>query len=177
MATPSAPESRQKSCNSCVQSKRRCDQRMPVCTRCAAKKSTCIYGKKPGPTLRSAQDFDRAPEMEGLEFANSAGSPFPADSSLYVDYLGHTHMGAGADVATEPVPSTMLDTVSNFNSDIDHFLDLMGEDRTANGGQWLVQADQRIMTERPGTPADEEIHQSYEKMKMEGLCVSQYIYL
>jgi hypothetical protein len=177
IATPMVPASRQKSCNNCVQSKRRCDQRTPVCTRCAEKKSTCVYGKKPGPSPYSSRNFDTALEMEGLEFANSAGSPFPADSSLDVDYLGRTHIGAGADAVTEPVPSTMLDTVSDFHTDIDRFLDLMGEDGAGNDGQWLVQAYQGIMTERPGTPADEEIHRTYKKIKMNSLCVSQYISL
>ncbi|KAE8376382.1 hypothetical protein BDV26DRAFT_294130 [Aspergillus bertholletiae] len=36
-------KSRQKSCNACVRSKRRCDKRTPQCTRCAAKGLSCLY--------------------------------------------------------------------------------------------------------------------------------------
>jgi hypothetical protein len=158
MVTPTVQASRQKSCNSCVQSKRRCDRQTPVCTRCAEKKNTCVYGKEP--------------EMEGGAFANSATSPFPADSLLHVDYLGSTQMGACLDAVTESVPSTVLDTVGGCHTDMNRFLDWdwMGEDGAANGHQWLVQAGLGIAVDRLSTPADEEIYRNYKKMN--NLCVS-----
>ncbi|KAH7133624.1 hypothetical protein EDB81DRAFT_762909 [Dactylonectria macrodidyma] len=39
--------SRQKSCNTCVRGKRKCDKRTPRCTRCAAKGLDCVYQKTP----------------------------------------------------------------------------------------------------------------------------------
>lgn len=38
---------RQKSCNNCVKSKRGCDKRFPICSRCADRKVACIYAKVP----------------------------------------------------------------------------------------------------------------------------------
>jgi hypothetical protein len=40
----SASSSRQKSCNACVRSKRRCDKTLPACTRCSKKGWLCLYG-------------------------------------------------------------------------------------------------------------------------------------
>ncbi|KAI1376355.1 hypothetical protein F4677DRAFT_459869 [Hypoxylon crocopeplum] len=36
--------SRQKSCNACVKSKRRCDKRIPACGNCTKKQHLCVYG-------------------------------------------------------------------------------------------------------------------------------------
>ncbi|KAF6810737.1 C6 zinc finger domain protein [Colletotrichum sojae] len=44
-----ADKSRQKSCNACVRSKRRCDKRTPRCTRCAEKNFSCVYQNLPPP--------------------------------------------------------------------------------------------------------------------------------
>ncbi|KAK1990416.1 hypothetical protein LX36DRAFT_686031 [Colletotrichum falcatum] len=45
--TDAADKSRQKSCNACVRSKRRCDKRTPRCTRCAEKNFSCVYQNLP----------------------------------------------------------------------------------------------------------------------------------
>lgn len=42
-----ADKSRQKSCNACVRSKRRCDKQTPRCTRCAEKNFSCVYQNLP----------------------------------------------------------------------------------------------------------------------------------
>ncbi|KAK1671181.1 hypothetical protein BDP55DRAFT_676606 [Colletotrichum godetiae] len=42
-----ADKSRQKSCNACVRSKRRCDKRTPRCTRCNEKNFSCVYQNLP----------------------------------------------------------------------------------------------------------------------------------
>jgi len=49
-------KSRQKSCNACVRSKRRCDKRTPRCTRCAEKKVDCVYQNLPGDGLGGIDD-------------------------------------------------------------------------------------------------------------------------
>ncbi|KAI1390277.1 uncharacterized protein F4822DRAFT_231243 [Hypoxylon trugodes] len=41
---PSGGASRQKSCNACVRSKRRCDKRVPACSNCTKKRYLCVYG-------------------------------------------------------------------------------------------------------------------------------------
>lgn len=43
---PSEPASRQKSCNACVRSKRKCDKRAPVCSRCAERDEPCVYKRR-----------------------------------------------------------------------------------------------------------------------------------
>ncbi|KUJ14697.1 uncharacterized protein LY89DRAFT_671121 [Mollisia scopiformis] len=168
------PASRQKSCNSCVQSKRRCDRQTPVCNRCVEKKRLCVYGKEPSLYSRVSGDIDTdanpdtALEMEGLVFAssNSAASPFPADLSLHVDNFSVER--SSMDDVSEPIISTMFDTASNFQTDIDRLMELVGGDDAEAGGQWLFQPDQQITIVRPSTPADEEINRSYEQMG--GLC-------
>ncbi|KAI1767591.1 hypothetical protein GGR53DRAFT_463277 [Hypoxylon sp. FL1150] len=47
MLTPSAGSSKQKSCNACVRSKRRCDKRAPTCGNCIKKRHRCVYGGRP----------------------------------------------------------------------------------------------------------------------------------
>lgn len=39
----SSDKSRQRSCNACVRSKRRCDKRTPQCTRCTERGLPCLY--------------------------------------------------------------------------------------------------------------------------------------
>ncbi|KAI0385795.1 hypothetical protein F5Y04DRAFT_244671 [Hypomontagnella monticulosa] len=41
---PNGVSSRQKSCNACVRSKRRCDKRTPACGNCTRKRYLCVYG-------------------------------------------------------------------------------------------------------------------------------------
>ncbi|OTA97924.1 hypothetical protein M434DRAFT_26321 [Hypoxylon sp. CO27-5] len=41
---PGGGLSRQKNCNACVKSKRRCDKQTPICGNCTKKVSLCIYG-------------------------------------------------------------------------------------------------------------------------------------
>jgi hypothetical protein len=38
--------SRQKNCNACVRSKRKCDKQLPACGRCIKKRYLCLYGGK-----------------------------------------------------------------------------------------------------------------------------------
>ncbi|ROT35603.1 hypothetical protein SODALDRAFT_328974 [Sodiomyces alkalinus F11] len=57
----STDKSRQKSCNACVRSKRRCDKRAPKCARCAEKGFSCVYMNQPT-GLREMKRY-RAPAM------------------------------------------------------------------------------------------------------------------
>ncbi|KAI1660191.1 hypothetical protein F4813DRAFT_387057 [Daldinia decipiens] len=61
---PRGGSSRQKSCNACVRSKRRCDQRIPACANCTKKKRLCIYGQ----------------QSDTQSYGNSAGVPTSLDS-------------------------------------------------------------------------------------------------
>ncbi|KAI0148126.1 hypothetical protein F4776DRAFT_300858 [Hypoxylon sp. NC0597] len=55
----SGSSSRQKNCNACVKSKRRCDKQLPVCGNCTKKGSLCIYGGR----------------VDMRTYSNSAGVP------------------------------------------------------------------------------------------------------
>lgn len=62
-----ADKSRQKSCNACVRSKRRCDKRTPRCTRCAEKNFSCVYQNLPpvSAAAATASSYNTSP-AEGV---------------------------------------------------------------------------------------------------------------
>ncbi|GIJ99560.1 hypothetical protein Aspvir_001694 [Aspergillus viridinutans] len=71
-------KSRQKSCNACVRSKRRCDKRTPQCTRCAERGLPCFYHRNPAASgsdnsTRHAVDVD----FEDLTIATEESSIVP----------------------------------------------------------------------------------------------------
>jgi hypothetical protein len=59
---------------------------------------------------------------------------------------------------------------SNGDIPMDPFMGLMGNDSTPARDQWLARMDQWSITERPDSPADEEIVTAYQKMAC--FCVS-----
>ncbi|KAK1987108.1 hypothetical protein LZ30DRAFT_215860 [Colletotrichum cereale] len=75
-----ADKSRQKSCNACVRSKRRCDKRTPRCTRCAEKNFSCVYQNLPPASSASpaagggAGAGARVPTNNSLDLGTSASS-------------------------------------------------------------------------------------------------------
>ncbi|KAI0894832.1 hypothetical protein F4806DRAFT_98234 [Annulohypoxylon nitens] len=71
---PGGFPSRQRSCDACVKSKRRCDKQSPTCGNCAKKKSPCSYGGKTG--LKSRHDS--ASTATGMEGIGSVASPSSA---------------------------------------------------------------------------------------------------
>ncbi|KAH6682311.1 hypothetical protein F5X68DRAFT_263288 [Plectosphaerella plurivora] len=54
-----ADKTRQKSCNACVRSKRRCDKRTPRCARCADKGVTCVYPNLPNDPVGTSRHAQR----------------------------------------------------------------------------------------------------------------------
>ncbi|KAK1570275.1 uncharacterized protein LY79DRAFT_527117 [Colletotrichum navitas] len=82
-----ADKSRQKSCNACVRSKRRCDKRTPRCTRCAEKNFSCVYQNMPpassaAPAAGSGTGAEAcmptANSNPGLATSSSSPSSLPA---------------------------------------------------------------------------------------------------
>jgi hypothetical protein len=162
MASRSSPGSRQKSCNSCVQAKRRCDRQAPVCMRCIQKKTPCIYG--------NIQRFTRY-EMEALDFMDSVYSPSNANPSLQLDYSGlDGDNPVDADATT--VQNIEFDSINDTYISKDYFMDLINGNDEASGSQWLVRADHEIVEERAGSPVDKEIQRAYKNM--DALCVSLF---
>ena len=160
--------SRQKNCNACVQSKRRCDRRTPICSRCLGRKISCAYGKAPADIGTESRDksIGFAPYMGSLEFGGSAGSPFPPDLSLDVDYL---EAQLCAPIA-ESLRTSAMDAVSNEDSPNYPFMGLLDSSITGSSQQWLVPTDPVPIAERPSSPADGGAQKAHQKMAK--LCVS-----
>lgn len=172
-------KSKQKNCNGCVQAKRRCDRRTPTCSRCIEKRIPCTWGKRKlttgHPSIR--RRLECAPTEEALSFG---GDYTPSSFVSSLDYLDslHTpsHISAGAEISATPgdhMQSYVLDAELDPDLPMDSFLDLMN-DTTPVSGQSLIQSEKRPLANRPGTPAGEEVIQSY--MKMTGLCVGPLFY-
>lgn len=168
------PKLRQKNCNSCVHAKRRCDRRTPVCSRCTEKKIDCIYGKTKVASQPDREEIDwSSPSMGRIAFGSPAGSSFALRQSPDLNYLGIMPMDPQIGVATsatESMQDYVMDTTIDGDISMDPFINLMGNSITPTQDQWLVPIEQGPMTERPSSPADEEIIRAYEKMA--GLCVS-----
>ncbi|OHW92519.1 C6 zinc finger domain-containing protein [Colletotrichum incanum] len=75
-----ADKSRQKSCNACVRSKRRCDKQTPRCTRCAEKNFSCVYQNLPPAPAPSAAG-GAAGSGAGVANNNSLGRSTSSSSS------------------------------------------------------------------------------------------------
>ncbi|TEA11189.1 Transcription factor gsfR2 [Colletotrichum sidae] len=92
-------KSRQKSCNACVRSKRRCDKRTPRCTRCAEKNFSCVYQNLP-PTSASSSgghhDVSNSSTKDNSSPAPAAASALGQEDPLLQameleDSSGHHH--------------------------------------------------------------------------------------
>lgn len=162
--------SRQKNCNSCVQTKRRCDRRTPVCSRCAEKKIPCAYGRARVPLQTEHQGTQPGPQVEVLQFDSPGISLYDSVPPFELGCLDSLPMGSLPDAhgpASQPVPYSFA---SEDNS-LDAFMDFVGNGDSSSPDRWLVPVDENIVIERPGTPADEEITNSYQKMAT--FCVSK----
>lgn len=162
--------SRQKNCNSCVQTKRRCDRRTPVCSRCAEKKIPCAYGKARVSNHTGNQDTRPNPDTEVLQLGSPSLSLFESVPPFDVGCFHSLAVNSSSDVpgpALQSVPSAFVDE----DISMDSFMDFVHNDDPSIPDRWLVPVDDNIVIERPGTPADEEITNSYQKMAP--FCVSQ----
>ena len=72
--------SHRRSCGRCIKAKRRCDQRVPQCTRCRLKTAACVYENPP--LTRSQTDTSRSiPTATSLllAYAHDMNLPIPLD--------------------------------------------------------------------------------------------------
>ena len=175
-ATDGLPKSRQKNCDNCVQAKRRCDRRTPICSRCVEKKIACtgMYGKTKVASQPDGGEFEpSSPSMGRLAFGSPLRSPFAPGRSPDVNYLGFMPMDSQfgvATTATESIQNYGMDATVDGDIPMDPFINFMGNSITPTQDQWLLQIEQGPVTERPSSPADEEIIRAYEKMA--DFCVS-----
>lgn len=82
------PPPRRKSCHACVKAKRRCDQKLPTCTRCSQRKIACQYPSWPA-------RFEAAPISPSPATPRAFGTEFlPDDSGVdetFVNFLAPTY--------------------------------------------------------------------------------------
>lgn len=83
----------------------------------------------------------------------------PMDSQLHV-----------ATTATGSVQNYVMDATLDCDLPMDPLINLMGNSIAPTQDHWLVQNEQGPVTERPSSPADEEVMRVYKKMA--GFCVS-----
>lgn len=161
--------SRQKNCNNCVQTKRRCDRRTPVCSRCAEKNTPCVYGKARAPNRNEQQDIRPNSQAGVLPFNSPDVSLFDFVSPFEAGCFDGLHMNSVPDPsgsAPQPVPTAFV----GEDISMDNFIEFVRNEDPSSPDRWLVPADQNLAIDRPGTPADEEITNSYQKMAP--FCVS-----
>ncbi|KAI8626481.1 hypothetical protein F5Y19DRAFT_478596 [Xylariaceae sp. FL1651] len=158
-----ASVSRQKNCNNCVQAKRRCDRRTPVCSRCVEKMLPCIYSKTKVASQPDGRDRESTPYAEVVSFGSPACPLFAPGLSFDAGYLESPAPDPQPDMASEYMPQSIME-VSSSDVPMGNLMDLIGNNRSPSPDQWLVPTDECLFIERPSTPADEEVMRGYEKM-------------
>ncbi|KAI1148881.1 hypothetical protein F4825DRAFT_76212 [Nemania diffusa] len=150
--------SRQKNCNNCVQAKRRCDRRTPICARCAEKNMACVYGKtkavnRLGKHARQPTDF-----TESLSFDNLDYSPLDMPGlSFDLNPFETIPTGFHPSFATEATPQSTQDTPSGSDISVDAFMHFAGHNSSSSSDHWLVRPEEGYPSERPTTTAEEEL--------------------
>ncbi len=171
--------SRQKNCTACVQAKRRCDRRTPICKRCADKNINCVYARTSVATSSHTPEAANAlpaymdMNTDDLQFGGSTPSPFSFSPgpSLDIDYLNFMPMDsqtlASASLSLDP---SALDAADTDNHPMDPFMDMLNDSIDPNLHRSLVSADRGSTIDRPYSPADEGTLTAYNKMAP--ICVS-----
>ena len=167
--------SRQKNCHHCVLIKRRCDRRMPTCSRCIEKGVRCSYARNkqtlrseregfappvtPAESQRSADDFEPGFDPPHLFANREAGHAFGDKTSSYqsidpllrMDHSTIWDDNLDADIS----PELMIDTFQDEVNGMDPVNDL-----------WLLQSNNEAVIERADTcitaPRKDKIGDIYE---------------
>ncbi|KAI1310717.1 hypothetical protein F5Y03DRAFT_26402 [Xylaria venustula] len=161
------PASRQKNCNSCVQAKRRCDRRTPICSRCAEKQTPCIYSSSRAARRKGTNSRETDPYAEALALDGSAaGLPLNIPGLSFDMGYPESMLSAGfhPEVAAEPTPLSNLDTASISDISMDTFMHFLDSNTSSSSDQWLIRTEGDHLPERPTTPAEKEVVAAYDKM-------------
>ncbi|KAI1614674.1 hypothetical protein EDD36DRAFT_234543 [Exophiala viscosa] len=165
----SLPKRKQKNCDNCVSGKRRCDRRKPVCSRCAHKRVSCIYGRN----IPTGQ-FDHGQTEASMLFMNEIASESPTCSPVAQghppndelrDFCLDPRLG---DATTDSLQNFMINACFDGNVTTNPFTTLIENNLTPNQDPWLFQVEQGIMQERSSSPVDEEVMKAYGNMA--GIC-------
>ncbi|OLN81129.1 hypothetical protein CCHL11_09666, partial [Colletotrichum chlorophyti] len=110
-----ADKSRQKSCNACVRSKRRCDKRTPRCTRCAEKNFHCVYQNVPptATTVAAAADpsSSQGEPLQAMDIEGNLDDGLPAFdfNTLDDNHNGHSSNSSNSNVNCLTPASSYVD--------------------------------------------------------------------
>lgn len=167
--TSRVQKSKQKNCDGCVQAKRRCDRRTPICSGCAKKKIACVYENAKVLGRTDTEALDGFPPSIGRHvLGNSASSPFALGRSSDEVYSGTVHADfqvGPAVAATASLQSYVMGSTADGDVLMDSFIDFMGDISTPAPDIWLVPIEQApVHEERPSSPADEAVVKAYDKM-------------
>ena len=171
------PASRQKNCDACVQIKRRCDRRSPICTRCVERKLNCVYRRprKASASQTRHEDGMHNPYAQKMHFADPATHfMFPQGTSSALDYSSTIPLDP--QFGTMP-PGTLSTAGFDFPSAIDpslaSFIKMLEPEASSVKQQWhSPNIGSSSMSERSGSPADEGTQLAYQKMA--AFCVSRH---
>ncbi|KAI0539265.1 hypothetical protein GGR58DRAFT_500330 [Xylaria digitata] len=146
---PSGGSSRQKNCNACVKSKRRCDKRQPACGRCVKQRYLCIYGGRGQTELLFGDSADGPFSLDYL--ANPAPNP-----STFIPALNAAQPTLGTN--TNLIP----DATFQFNNDLSSLLASMPSSSSLQADSWPSQ-----FTDPPNTSQEKSsTRKDYTKMAL-----------
>ncbi|KAI0813158.1 hypothetical protein GGR55DRAFT_639491 [Xylaria sp. FL0064] len=165
-ASSSTPASRQKNCSSCVQAKRRCDRRTPICSRCVEKKLSCAYTKSRTGHRAGINTKEKAPCTDAMTLDGPVYTPLDIpDLSFDMNYPEDIlSTGFYPEVAVEPAPQSDHTTASSGDISMDTFMQFIENNVSSSSDQWLVRPEEDHLPERPMTPAGEEVVTKYSEM-------------
>jgi hypothetical protein len=155
--------SRQKSCNACVRSKRRCDKTLPACARCTKKGWPCVYGGSQldssggggggafdagdlvglgGPDMSVDMDMDLDLDMNPVSSDFGQHHRAVAGMSVVPDFLAPMSLGGGGGLDVNLGPATPSDDHDSHDpsgsaSQYDNFIETLINPKAADPSTWL----------------------------------------
>ncbi|KAI1734774.1 hypothetical protein F4680DRAFT_437373, partial [Xylaria scruposa] len=143
----SGGSSRQRNCNACVRSKRRCDKGQPACGRCVKQRYPCVYGGRRRTETAFGESADATFSLGGI------ADPAP-NSCVFMSASGAIPTMLGTDMDLPP------DATFHLNSDFSSLLAAMPENNSFLPNPWASP-----FTESSSTPREKTlVRKDYSKM-------------
>lgn len=101
--------------------------------------------------------------MEALQFGSPGVSLFDSVPPYEIGCFESLPVDSPLGVPG-PAPQSVPSAFVHEDVPMENFLDFVDNDNSSIPDRWLVPVDDNVVIERPGTPADEEITNSYKKM-------------
>ncbi|KAI1826987.1 hypothetical protein F4861DRAFT_463769 [Xylaria intraflava] len=152
--------SRQKNCNGCVQTKRRCDRRTPVCSRCVERGTLCVYNKSKEASRQDKNAVGPSPSPWTPSYP-----PFNTTGSLFdVGFLEGTPTDLQPEIGVDSIHQSGLDAVVSGDISMPTSMDFLPNVNSPCPDQWFIHnSEMAQLTERP-SPNGGEVAGGFEKM-------------